>query len=61
MNVLARIWISFCGGVFATIACYVLRKSAERFWLPGTYGESFFAPRSGGANQASASMRSWKS
>jgi hypothetical protein len=45
MNVLARIWISFCGGVFATIACYVLRQLGRTVLYLGRAARNIVAPR----------------
>ena len=49
MNVLARIWISFCGGVFATIACYVLRQLVRTVLYLGRAARNIVVPRPDGA------------
>jgi uncharacterized membrane protein YgcG len=49
LEFLPRFVISFFGGVFGTIACYVLREVVRTLYYLGRLARNFFAPRSGGA------------
>ncbi len=47
LGFLPRLVISFFGGVFATIACYVLREAVRTLYYLGRLARTFIAPRPG--------------
>ena len=56
MNVLARIWISFCGGVFATIACYVLLQLGRTVLYLGRVARNIVVPHPDGVKMKRGSF-----
>jgi hypothetical protein len=45
LNVLARIWVSFCGGVFAAIAYFVLCETGRTLAYLARQARNIVAPR----------------